>query len=324
MQDKIRLDLFKLRSKENFVKTFDFFQKYSEKWFTEKGLPNDLFFKVGRCNLCKNKKGKRVFTVNNYTYYKCTSCESLFVNPCLKPGVMESLSQDKSYQIFQNSLTNQSIKLRKENIENRKFNQIKSAMSDRVYSILDVGCGNGTFLTLCSDNDWKATGVDVSNIALQSISGNPNIETILGSIHNVPESSRFDVITFWGELEHRRDPTQEIERAVRLLNNGGMIVFEVPSADCIISKYLEKYDLDIVVRFIENARHNIFFSRKWIEKIALEFNLNIEYIESNGLDLQTIIMEEFDGQITEKILGIQDILNNILLGDHYRVFLSLK
>jgi hypothetical protein len=91
-----------------------------------------------------------------------------------------------------------------------------------------------------------------------------------------------------------------------------------------ISKYLEKYDINIVVRFIENARHNIFFSKKWINKIALKYNLNIEYIESNGLDIQTIIMEEFDSKITEKILNIQDVLNDLLLGDHYRVFLRLR
>ncbi len=270
MQDKIRLNLFELRSKDNLIKTFDFFQKYSKKWFTKKSLPNEFFFKTGYCNLCKNNDGEKVFTVSNYTYYKCTSCDSLFVNPCLKPEVMKSLFQDKSYQIFQNSLTKQSIELRKKNLENRKFNQIKSLVLDKNPSILDVGCGNGTFLTLCADNGWKAIGVDISNIALQSAKKNLNIETILGSIYDIPKSDRFDVITFWGELEHKYDPTREIGRAVKLLNKSGIIVFEVPSADCMISKYLEKYDINIVVRFIENARHNIFFSKKWINKIALK------------------------------------------------------
>ena len=49
--------------------------------------------------------------------------------------------------------------------------------------------------------------------------------------------------------------------------------------------------------------------------------VGIEYIETNGLDIQTILMEEFDNQTTDKIMNIQDIINDLLLGDHYRVFL---
>ena len=47
-----------------------------------------------------------------------------------------------------------------------------------------------------------------------------------------------------------------------------------------------------------------------------------EGIESNGLDIQTILLEEFDANITEKIINIQDILNDLMLGDHLRVFLK--
>lgn len=324
MYSKIRLNLFELRSKENLVRTFNFFQKISEKWFTKEGRPNSVFFTNGYCKLCNNKEGERVFAVSNYNYYKCTSCDSLFVDPCLKPGVMESLFQDKHYQTFQSSLTKQSLELRKSHIENRKFNQIKDLLSSSNPSILDVGCGNGTFLTLCDNNGWKATGVDVSETALQHIKGASHIQTMLGSIRDMPESNRYDVITFWGELEHTHNPTQEIERAVELLSDNGLIIFEVPSADCIISKYLEKHELGVVLRFVENARHNVFFSRKWIDGIAVKFNLGIEYIESNGLDMQTIIMEELGSQATNKILDMQDILNDLLLGDHYRVFLRLK
>ena len=43
-------------------------------------------------------------------------------------------------------------------------------------------------------------------------------------------------------------------------------------------------------------------------------------IETNGLDLQTILLEEFNPKVTEKIVNMQDTLNDLLLGDHYRVF----
>ena len=99
-----------------------------------------------------------------------------------------------------------------------------------------------------------------------------------------------------------------------------IIVFEVPSADCFISKYLKKYNFS-PTRYIESGRHNIFFSSEVIGKIAEKFSLKIELIESNGLDIQTILLKEFDAKITDKIINIQDTLNDLLLGDHYRIFL---
>ena len=53
-------------------------------------------------------------------------------------------------------------------------------------------------------------------------------------------------------------------------------------------------------------------------------NLVVENIETNGLDIQTIILEEFEEALTNKLINMQDILNDLLLGDHYRVFLRKK
>ena len=94
----------------------------------------------------------------------------------------------------------------------------------------------------------------------------------------------------------------------------------MPSADCFISEYLKKYNFS-PTRYIESGRHNIFFSSEVIGKIAEKFSLKIELIESNGLDIQTILLKEFDAKITDKIINIQDTLNDLLLGDHYRIFL---
>ena len=121
-------------------------------------------------------------------------------------------------------------------------------------------------------------------------------------------------------LEHISDPIATIKKAKELLNNDGMVIFEVPSADCFISEYLKKNNFS-PTRYIESGRHNIFFSKKVISQFAEKFNLKIEYLETNGLDIQTILLEEFENETTDKIINIQDTLNDLLLGDHYRVFM---
>jgi len=52
------------------------------------------------------------------------------------------------------------------------------------------------------------------------------------------------------------------------------------------------------------------------------FKISFRKVSRNGLDLQTILLENFDVEITDKILRMQDTLNDLLLGDHHRVFLK--
>ena len=52
--------------------------------------------------------------------------------------------------------------------------------------------------------------------------------------------------------------------------------------------------------------------------------LDLEYIESNGLDIQTVLLYEFDKEIIEKIKDMQQLIDENLLSDHYRVFLRKR
>ena len=88
-------------------------------------------------------------------------------------------------------------------------------------------------------------------------------------------------------------------------------------------QYLLRFDLN-PYRFIESARHLSFFTRKSLEILCKDNNLTLEYIESNGLDLQTILLHEFEDKIVNKLMKIQQIFDSSLISDHYRCFLRKK
>ena len=99
-------------------------------------------------------------------------------------------------------------------------------------------------------------------------------------------------------------------------------MFEVPSADSFIMNYLKKgYKTDKIFRFIESARHLLFFSSQIIKIICKKYNFSIYFIETNGLDIQTILNDKENSNI-KTILNMQDLLNESMLADHYRVFLK--
>lgn len=315
--EKIKLDLFKLKSKKDLLSVYHFFKKSTDKWFNDDKSPKSDYFHVRSCPLCRNVKTTFEFEIDNFRYHRCTNCKSLYTKPHLKDGVLDDLYSDGTYQVYQDSLVKKGSKIRKGLLEQRKHKQIASLINKKNVSLLDVGCGGGTFIDICIEKGWKAQGVDPSPEATSS----HDAKIFNGDFNQMKFEKKYDVVTFWGVLEHLSEPITAMKKAKDILKKDGIMVFEVPSADCFTARYLKKYNFS-PTRYIESGRHNIFFSRKLIEQVADDLKLKLELIESNGLDIQTILLSEFEPNLTEKIINMQDVLNDSLLGDHYRVFLK--
>tara|TARA_Y100000768_G_scaffold302319_1_gene236169 strand:- start:8258 stop:9226 length:969 start_codon:yes stop_codon:yes gene_type:complete len=320
MLEKIKLNLFKLKSKNDLESIYRFFKKSTRKWFDKNQNPRKEFFHVRGCLLCKSKSSQEVYKIDGFTYHECLSCMSIYTKPHLREVVLDNLYSDGTYQVYQDKLVKKGKKIRKEILEERKYLQIKQFLSKKTPKLLDIGCGSGTFLDICKQNGWHVEGVDPSPTVKQTVFENYSIKVHQGDFNQMKFNKSFDVITLWGVLEHVADPIAMMKRVKASLKRNGMVIFEVPSANCFISEYLRKYNFS-PTRYIESGRHNIFFSIEAIREISKNLELKIEYIETNGLDVQTILMKEFDNKITDKILNMQDVLNDLLLGDHYRVFL---
>ena len=300
-----------------------FFKKKSEKWFSKSFKPKDKYFFISDCPLCFNTDSQEVYKVDGFSYHECCSCQSLYTKPHLRQSVLESLYSDGTYQVYQDNLVKTSINLRKGVLEERKYTQIESLLNNDLPSLLDIGCGGASFLDVCKQKGWDVEGIDPSPSSQTLALEKYNINVQHGDFSQLKIDKKFDVITLWGVLEHMSDPVSALKKAVSLLKKDGILAFEVPSADCFLSKYLRKYNFS-PTRYIESGRHNIFFSKKIINDIAEKLVLEVQLIESNGLDVQTILLMELDQKTTDNILNIQDVLNDLLLGDHYRVFLRNK
>ena len=320
MVSKIKLDLFKLKSKNDLIGVYEFFKKQSEKWFNKSFEPKDKYFFVTNCPLCSGDDSNQVYKIDGFSYHECQSCGSLYTKPNLRQDVLESLYRDGTYQVYHDGLVKTGLDLRKGILEERKYSQIEVLIKCGTPSLLDIGCGGASFLDVCKKNGWEVEGIDPSPSSAKVALEKYNIKVHHGEFKDMEFDKKFDVITLWGVLEHLSDPVSALTKVVSLLKVGGILAFEVPSADCFLSKYLQKYNFS-PTRYIESGRHNIFFSKKFIRNIAKHFKLELELIESNGLDIQTILLTEFDRETTNNILNLQDVLNDLLLGDHYRVFL---
>ena len=114
-----------------------------------------------------------------------------------------------------------------------RFLRIVEALVPGRGRILDVGCGNGAFLSLAAGRSvpaargWSVTGVDVSRSAVRDARsrGLDVIESDLAGA-GLP-SDAFDAVTAWNVLDQVSEPAAELDAVVRVLKPGGIVALRV-------------------------------------------------------------------------------------------------
>ena len=314
---RVQVDLLKLKPIDAQKKVYESYNKYLHHFFNN-GEPASEYFEKINCPLCDEKNSEKLMVLDSFHYFCCKGCSAIYNNPRLKKQFLEKMYIEGEYESYVKNLTLPGDDIRKNVTEVRKVDQLNSLFQNPG-KVLDVGCGTGVFLSIAAENGWDCTGIELSGEGVTSAK-EKGINLIESSFDEFNTIEQFDCISFWGVLEHVVNPIDQIKKAISLLNKSGIIIFEVPSADSLLMQYVIKYGL-IPHRYIESARHLTFFSQKAIHSICKKNNLQLEYIESNGLDIQTVLLHEFEDQIIDKIKNIQQLIDENLLSDHYRVFL---
>ena len=97
-------------------------------------------------------------------------------------------------------------------------------------SVLDIGCGIGTFLAVCRKGGWDVTGVEPSSIACEVAKREYGLDLI-----NAPFSStlfqgkKFDAVFAAQVLHHLEDPVAFVEDIDRVLADDGILMLRTPN-----------------------------------------------------------------------------------------------
>lgn len=122
--------------------------------------------------------------------------------------------------------------------------------------ILDVGCQKGEFLAFMQSRGWDVQGVEFSDRA-------PNLYDLpvhYGGLDSADfPANHFDVITYWAVLEHIPEISLEVERAVRVLKSGGLLVLLTTNFNSLAARVLKLDDI---------PRHLVLFHKNTLEKLV--------------------------------------------------------
>jgi len=161
-----------------------------------------------------------IFNGTEFFYFKCSGCGSTFVSPVPNQADFEKMYSVENYhdshyrEIRTDGHYSDSIQFLKENCAGRR-------------SVLDFGCGNGSFLTVARDNNFECAGIEFHPSAIQNVRKKTGLPVT--SLEETRASGRrFEIIHLGDVLEHLADPMNTIKILASLLSPEGVFYIEGP------------------------------------------------------------------------------------------------
>ncbi len=210
---------------------------------------------TANCPICKKTENSFYISTNAlmhepnielYIFNVCTNCEAVFLmNPISNENLVNYYTENylpyrgsSAWGKYSSFVVNSQKKL-----DLRRVNFVKNHLKKNTpnLSVLDVGCGNPSFLELLQQNsEVNCIGIDFSDSGWKG-KNYPNIALNKVAIEDYNPTNLFDVITLWHYLEHDYNPHQTIEKLYNCLKTGGKLIIEVPDYKSISAKIQKSY-----------------------------------------------------------------------------------
>lgn len=175
------------------------------------------------CELCGGTRWETLEAVGATCVVRC-ACGLVFVTPPPPRPALEEAYGRSYYAAWEDQARQRA------RIWRRRMKRIE-ALASSAGALLDVGCGDGTFLRLARSRGWEVAGTEFSAYAARAAAGE-GLRVAAGEVWEAGfPAGAFDVATCWHVLEHTSRPRRVVEEMHRVLRPGGWLVLATPNLD---------------------------------------------------------------------------------------------
>lgn len=192
------------------------------------------------CTLCKTQS-PYWFTKDAYPYYRCPSCDFIFVFP--SPADTASVYGKEYFTGGEGGFGYVDYDADKAAMKSAfiEYLKIMRASLGTTGKLLDVGAASGYFLDLARGHGWDVEGIEISTYGSE-LGRKKGIPMHTGTLLTYPGGSKpFDAISMLDVIEHVQDPEAEIQKAASLLKVGGVLIINTPDTGSFIARLLGRH-----------------------------------------------------------------------------------
>lgn len=202
-----------------------------------KRLSKHADLKQKQCFICRSSKAKKDCNIFGINYLICGNCSHVYVDKRLPE---KSLSKFYAKETDHSTIyaDKKLIKLR-ENIIKPKIHFIKKHTKGKNW--LDVGSADGAAITVCMNEGFNTVGIELNENSRKFAKKYRKVDLYPNSLKDFcrHSSTKWDVISFFGVLEHIPDPMKALKICNSMLKKNGIIAIDVPNYNS-VSTYVQK------------------------------------------------------------------------------------
>ncbi len=221
-----------------------------------------------------------------------------------------------SYEMQENCMSDDELKALYSNSYYDTYGSIEKAASQkRVYfnrvldtlilkpggKILEVGCGTGTFLSVCKSRGYDAYGLDINAFGI-GIAGREieSSKLFCKRFENLEGDEHFDNIFMFDYIEHVKNQEEILKIAFTRLKNNGSLVITTPSTSSLSNLLMgSKWPHYI-------KEHLSFFSKKSLNLLLIKTG----YSDIKIKNLNKIVtLDYLYSQIIGKSMAVAPLVN---------------
>ncbi|TVP43687.1 MAG: class I SAM-dependent methyltransferase [Mongoliibacter sp.] len=249
------------------------------------------------CPVCSNSKSSYFISTKalmhepnkeSYIFNKCLACESVFLANSVREENLNKYYTDNylpykgpaawgKYRPF--------IESSQRKLDRKRLAVVSSVRNSKNnFNLLDVGCGNPSFLKLAEyELNAKCTGIDFSDSGWKNRAYD-QLELLKTAIADFEPNHFFDVVTLWHYFEHDYHVQETVEKLYECLRPGGKLIIEVPDYRSISARVQKQF-----WQGWHSPRHMTLFSKKGFYALFAEDKWTItKYYRHGTLDAFTL------------------------------------
>ncbi len=183
------------------------------------------------CPVCNSKNIKDIFIKWGFAHSVCNNCQHVFVRNQLNKKILMKLYDKSLADIFQRERRSKNSSLK--NYWDKVYTKYSKLYVNKNIKILDVGCGDGQFIKIVKEK-FKNKNIFGSEFSIHT---KEPLRKLLGknflyksNIEQIRKKNlKFNLITFWGVLEHLKNPLDTIRSSKKILEDNGKILVLIPN-----------------------------------------------------------------------------------------------